>query len=196
MAKKNIKTIDRSKVKNTSVLDKKEKAVKKYDNEKLSVDNKNPDNRNLKNTAKNIKNEIQENESPVIPEQKVTDIRTYGSESDYIVVEMVGKYRNIWNYLTKQEQIRRVKENSKDIEIVPIEFKFEESKEIELLLSQTEKIFLDGVLKDVSMENLLIFADRQGEILSNALIELVLENKEQIKKYRAKILTMIMLEHR
>ena len=193
MAKKNINIIDRSKDKPASVSDKKVNTEKKYDNEKLKADNKNPDNKDLRNTGQHIKEEIQKNESPAIPEQKITDIRTYGSDKDYIVVELVGKYRNMWNYLTKPEVIRRIKENSKDIEIIPIEYSFTESKEVEFLFSQLKEIFLDGISTEVSMENLQKFADRHGEVLNTALLELMTANIEQLKKYQAGILTIHML---
>ena len=193
MAKKNINIIDRSKDKPASVSDKKEDIEKRYQNAKLKVDNKNPDNKDLRNTGQHIKEELKKNESPVIPEQKITDIRTYGSDKDYIVVELVGKYRNMWNYLTKPEVIRRIKENSKDIEIIPIEYSFTESKEVEFLFSQLNEIFLDGVSTEVSMENLQTFADRHGEILNKALLELMTENMVQLKKYQAGILTIHML---
>ena len=193
MAKKNINIIDRSKGKPASVSDKKEDIEKKYDNEKLKVDNQNPDNKDLRNTGQHIKEEIKKNDSPVIPEQKITDIRTYGSDKDYIVVELVGKYRNMWNYLTKPEVIRRIKEDSKDIEIIPIEYNFTESKEVEFLFSQLNEIFLDGVSTKVSIENLQKFSDRHGEILSKAMLELMSENIEQLKKYQAGILTIHML---
>ena len=193
MAKKNIDIIDRSKDKPASVPDKKENTEKKYDNEKLSADNKNPDNKDLKNTGQHIKEELKKSESPIIPEQKITDIRTYRSDKDYIVVELVGKYRNMWNYLTKPEVIRRIKEDSKDIEIIPIEYNFTESKEVEFLFSQLNEIFLDGVSTKVSMENLQKFSDRHGEILSKAMLELMSENIEQLKKYQAGILTIHML---
>ena len=193
MAKKNINIIDRSKDKPASVSDKKEDIEKRYQNAKLKVDNKNPDNKDLRNTGQHIKEELKKNESPVIPEQKIKDIRTYGSDKDYIVVELVGKYRNMWNYLTKPEVIRRIKEDSKDIEIIPIEYNFTESKEVEFLFSQLNEIFLDGVSTKVSMENLQKFSDRHGEILSKAMLELMSENIEQLKKYQAGILTIHML---
>ena len=193
MAKKNINIIDRSKDKPASVSDKKEDIEKRYQNAKLKVDNKNPDNKDLRNTGQHIKEELKKNESPVIPEQKITDIRTYGSDKDYIVVELVGKYRNMWNYLTKPEVIRRIKEDSKDIEIIPIEYNFTESKEVEFLFSQLNEIFLDGVNTEVSMENLQKFSDRHGEILNKAILELMKENMVQLKKYQAGILTIHML---
>ncbi len=193
MAKKNINIIDRSKDKPASVSDKKVNTEKKYDNEKLKVDNKNPDNKDLRNTGQHIEEELKKNESPVIPEQKITDIRTYGSDKDYVVVELVGKYRNMWNYFTKPEVIRRIKEDSKDIEIIPIEYSFTESKEVEFLFSQLNEIFLDGVNTEVSMENLQKFSDRHGEILNKAILELMKENMVQLKKYQAGILTIHML---
>ena len=193
MAGNKIRREDRSKVKSASVSDKKEDIEKRYQNAKLKVDNKNPDNKDLRNTGQHIKEELKKNESPVIPEQKITDIRTYGSDKDYIVVELVGKYRNMWNYLTKPEVIRRIKEDSKDIEIIPIEYNFTESKEVEFLFSQLNEIFLDGVSTKVSMENLQKFSDRHGEILSKAMLELMSENIEQLKKYQAGILTIHML---
>ena len=65
MAKKNIEIIDRSKKNVSSVPDKQENL--KYQNEKLKVNNQNPDNKDLKNTGEDIKKEIEINESPVIP---------------------------------------------------------------------------------------------------------------------------------
>ena len=191
MAKKNIEIIDRSKENVTSVPDKQENL--KYQNEKLRVNNQNPDNKGLKNTGEDIKKEIESNEAPVIPEQKITNIKTYGTKTDKLVVELVGKYRNIWNYLTKPDVIRRVKENSKDIEVIPIEYSFMESKEIECLFSQLKEIYLDGVSTEISMENLNKFGDRHGEILNEVLLELISSNVEQIKKYQAGIRIIYML---
>ena len=191
MAKKNIEIIDRSKENVSSVLDKQENL--KYQNEKLRVNNQNPDNKGLKNTGEDIKKEIESKESPVIPEQQITNIKTYGTKTDKLVVELVGKYRNIWNYLTKTDVIRRIKENSKDIEVIPIEYSFMESKEIEFLFSQIKEIYLDGVSIEVSMENLNKFSDRHGEILSEVLLELISSNVEQIKKYQAGIQIIYML---
>ena len=79
------------------------------------------------------------------------------------------------------------------IEIIPIEYNFTESKEVEFLFSQLNEIFLDGVSTKVSMENLQKFSDRHGEILSKAMLELMSENIEQLKKYQAGILTIHML---
>ena len=191
MAKKNIEIIDRSKENVSSVPDKQENL--KYQNEKLRVNNQNPDNKGLKNTGEDIKKEIESNESPVIPEQQITNIKTYGTKTDKLVVELVGKYRNIWNYLTKPDVIRRVKENSKDIEVIPIEYSFMESKEIEFLFSQLKEIYLDGVSTEISMENLNKFGDRHGEILNEVLLELISSNVEQIKKYQAGIRIIYML---
>lgn len=191
MAKKNIEIIDRSKKNVSSVPDKQENL--KYQNEKLKVNNQNPDNKDLKNTGEDIKKEIESNESPVIPEQQITNIKTYGTKTDKLVVELVGKYRNIWNYLTKPDVIRRIKENSKDIEVIPIEYSFMESKEIEFLFSQIKEIYLDGISIEVSMENLNKFSDRHGEILSEVLLELISSNVEQIKKYQAGIQIIYML---
>ncbi len=191
MAKKNIEIIDRSKKNVSSVPDKQENL--KYQNEKLRVNNQNPDNKGLKNTGEDIKKEIESDESSVIPEQKITNIKTYGTKIDKLVVELVGKYRNIWNYLTKPDVIRRIKENSKDIEVIPIEYSFMESKEIEFLFSQVKEIYLDGVNTEVSMENLNKFGDRHGEILSEVLLELISSNVEQIKKYQAGIQIIYML---
>ena len=157
------------------------------------MNNQNPDNKGLKNTGEDIKKEIESNEAPVIPEQKITNIKTYGTKTDKLVVELVGKYRNIWNYLTKPDVIRRVKENSKDIEVIPIEYSFMESKEIEFLFSQLKEIYLDGVSTEISMENLNKFGDRHGEILNEVLLELISSNVEQIKKYQAGIRIIYML---
>ena len=191
MAKKNIEIIDRSKKNVSSVPDKQENL--KYQNEKLKVNNQNPDNKDLKNTGEDIKKEIESNESPVIPEQQITNIKTYGTKTDKLVVELVGKYRNIWNYLTKPDVIRRVKENSKDVEVIPIEYSFMESKEIEFLFSQLKEIYLDGVSTEINMENLNKFGDRHGEILNEVLLELISSNVEQIKKYQAGIQIIHML---
>ena len=191
MAKKNVEIINRNKEKTSSVPDKQENL--KYQNEKLKVNNQNPDNKGLKNTGEDIKKEIESNEAPVIPEQKITNIKTYGTKTDKLVVELVGKYRNIWNYLTKPDVIRRIKENSKDIEVIPIEYSFMESKEIEFLFSQIKEIYLDGISIEVSMENLNKFSDRHGEILSEVLLELISSNVEQIKKYQAGIQIIYML---
>ena len=100
MAAKKILKEDRSKGNDASVKDKDKGKEKEYDNKSLGVDNKNPDNKDLKNTVSDIEKEIEKAKAPIIPEQKITNFKTYGSDNDYIVVETVGKYRNIWNYIT------------------------------------------------------------------------------------------------
>ena len=190
MAKKNINTIDRSKIKSASVSDKKEDIEKRYQNAKLKVDNKNPDNKDLKNTGQHIKEELKKNESPVIPEQKITDIRTYGSSDYCIVVEMVGTFRNMWNYLNKKMHIRRIKEDGKDLEIVPIEFELGESREFELLQSQLIKIIIEGVEVEKTQENLLKFADKKGGDFLEAMLGLLEENLEEMGKLRAKTMSL------
>ncbi len=190
MAKKNINIIDRSKIKSASVSDKKEDIAKRYQNAKLKVDNKNPDNKDLKNKSQHIKEELQKNESPVIPEQKITDIRTYGSSDYCIVVEMVGTFRNMWNYLNKKMHIRRIKEDGKDLEIVPIEFELGESREFELLQSQLIKIVIEGVEVEKTQENLLKFADKKGTDFLEAMLGLLEENLEEMGKLRAKTMSL------
>ncbi len=190
MAKKNINIIDRSKIKSASVSDKKEDIEKRYQNAKLKVDNKNPDNKDLKNKSQHIKEELQKNESPVIPEQKITDIRTYGSSDYCIVVEMVGTFRNMWNYLNKKMHIRRIKEDGKDLEIVPIEFELGESREFELLQSQLIKIVIEGVEVEKTQENLLKFADKKGTDFLEAMLGLLEENLEEMGKLRAKTMSL------
>ena len=190
MAKKNINIIDRSKIKSASVSDKKEDIEKRYQNAKQKEDNKNPDNKDLKNKSQHIKEELQKNESPVIPEQKITDIRTYGSSDYCIVVEMVGTFRNMWNYLNKKMHIRRIKEDGKDLEIVPIEFELGESREFELLQSQLIKIVIEGVEVEKTQENLLKFADKKGTDFLEAMLGLLEENLEEMGKLRAKTMSL------
>ena len=62
MAGNKLRREDRSKGKSASVLEKKSDIEKRYNNAKLRVDNKNPDNKDLKNTAEYIKEEIKKNE--------------------------------------------------------------------------------------------------------------------------------------
>ena len=153
---------------------------------------KNLDNKNLKN--KDIKNKSEKldkkEDSKAIPEGKVTNVKTYGSEKDYIVVELVGKYRNMWNYLKKHTHIQRIKKDKEDLEFIPIEYSLEDGKEFEFLLSQIEKIILDGIETEKTQENLLKFADRKGEEFTEALYELVSFNMVEMGKLKAK--TMIL----
>ncbi len=190
MAGNKIRREDRSKDNPASVSEKKENTEKKYDNAKLKIDNKNPDNKDLKNTGQHIKEEIKKNDSPVIPEQKITDIRTYGSSDYCIVVEMVGTFRNMWNYLNKKMHIRRIKEDGKDLEIVPIEFELGESREFELLQSQLIKIIIEGVEVEKTQENLLKFADKKGGDFLEAMLGLLEENLEEMGKLRAKTMSL------
>lgn len=186
MAGNKIKREDRSKGKPASVSDKKEDIEKRYQNAKLKIDNKNTDNKDLRNTGQHIKEEMKKNESPVIPEQKITDIKTFGSSDYCIVVEMVGKFRNMWNYLNKKMHIRRIKEDSKDLEVIPIEFELGESREFELLQSQLIKIIIEGVEVEKTQENLLKFADKKGTDFLEAMLGLIEENLEEMGKLRAK----------
>ena len=144
-------------------------------------------NRNQNNNNSDLKKEIKEKtESPVISEEKTTDIRKFGTDQDCIVVELVGTFRNMWNYLNKKTHIQRMKEGSKEFEIIPIEFTLEESKDFEFLSAQTVKLIIEGVEVDKSKENFLKFANKKGEDFSEAMTVLVAENLTQMGKLKAK----------
>ena len=152
-------------------------------------------NKDVDNKQQSLKEEIKEKtESPVIEEGKTTDIRKFGTEQDCIVVEMVGSFRNTWNYLNKKTHIQRLKEGSKEYEIVPIEFVLEDSKEFEFLTSQTLKIIIEGVEVDKTKENFLKFADKKGEDFSEAMTGLVVENVAKMGKLKAKTVLLRTLE--
>ena len=68
MAAKKILKEDRSKGNDASVKDKDKGKEKEYDNKSLGVDNKNPDNKDLKNTVSDIEKEIEKAKAPIIPE--------------------------------------------------------------------------------------------------------------------------------
>ncbi|MCP1226666.1 hypothetical protein [Sebaldella sp. S0638] len=141
------------------------------------------DNSELDNKKTNLKKEAENN---VIPESKITNIKTFGSSEDCIVVEMVGTFRNMWNYLNKKMHIRRIREDTKDLEVIPIEFELGESREFELLQSQLIKIIIEGVEVEKTQENLLKFADKKGADFLEAMLGLLEENLEELGKLRAK----------
>ena len=157
--------------------------------------NQNQNNRNIKHKAETTSDEVKKGiESAAIEDSKVTDIKTFGSDKDYIVVELVGTYRNMWNYVQKQKTIQRLKENKEEVEVIPIEFTLEESREFEFLFAQIDKLYLDGALADKTQANVLKFADRKGEDFSNAMLELISLNALNVGKLRAQILLINTLD--
>ena len=158
---------------------------------KKNIDKKKIKNKNIKNKAENLEGK---EEGKTIPEGKITNVKTYGSDKDYIVVELVARYRNMWNYLKKHTHIQRIKKDKDDLEFIPIEYSLEDGKEFEFLLSQIEKVILDGVEVEKTQENLLKFADRKGEGFTEALLELANLNMVELGKLKAKTMILGTLE--
>lgn len=110
-----------------------------------------------------------------IPERKVTNIIEFGKDGNMVVVETVGRFRNLMNlihkprvkerYIEEKYIDREGKEQKREIkEIQNIYYSFEESPEFELILSQTQKIILENKEVDTTANNLIKFFDREPQM--------------------------------
>lgn len=107
-----------------------------------------------------------------IPENKISSIVEFGKDGNRLVVETVGSFRNLMNYLHKPMTKKRIIEETytdnlgkqqkrEIIEIQNIYYSFEETKEFELIQAQTVKIILEEKEVDLTANNLLKFFDRE-----------------------------------
>lgn len=110
-----------------------------------------------------------------ILEKRVTNIIEFGKDGNMVVVETVGRFRNLMNlihkprvkerYIEEKYIDREGKEQKREIkEIQNIYYPFEESPEFELILSQTQKIILENKEVDTTANNLIKFFDREPQM--------------------------------
>lgn len=107
-----------------------------------------------------------------IPENKISNIVEFGKDGNKLVIETVGSFRNLMNFLHKPMTKKRIieeayidnlgKQQKREIvEIQNIYYPFEETKEFELIQAQTVKIILEEKEVDLTANNLLKFFDRE-----------------------------------
>ena len=120
--------------------------------------------------------EDQTEESETVRDKSATKVLTYGADGDFIVVELVATFRNLYNYLNKPRHKYRYHNQGSITERISIFYELEESHDFELLYNQTLKITLDNKEADKTIDNFVSFLNRQGIIFKKALEELLEEN--------------------
>lgn len=107
-----------------------------------------------------------------IPENKISNIVEFGKDGNKLVIETVGSFRNLMNFLHRPMTKKRIieetyidnlgKQQKREIvEIQNIYYPFEETKEFELIQAQTVKIILEEKEVDLTANNLLKFFNRE-----------------------------------
>ncbi len=120
--------------------------------------------------------EDQTEEAETIKDKSATKVVTYGANGDFIVVELVASFRNLYNYLNKPRHKYRYHNQGSITERIAVFYDLEESHDFELLYNQTIKITLDNKEADKTIDNFITFLDRQGAVFKKALEELLNEN--------------------
>ena len=120
--------------------------------------------------------EDQTEEAETIKDKSATKVVTYGANGDFIVVELVASFRNLYNYLNKPRHKYRYHNQGSITERIAVFYDLEESHDFELLYNQTIKITLDNKETDKTIDNFITFLDRQGAVFKKALEELLNEN--------------------
>ena len=120
--------------------------------------------------------EDQTEEPETIKDKSATKVVTYGANGDFIVVELVASFRNLYNYLNKPRHKYRYHNQGSITERIAVFYDLEESHDFELLYNQTIKITLDNKETDKTIDNVITFLDRQGAVFKKALEELLNEN--------------------
>ncbi len=120
--------------------------------------------------------EDQTEESETIKDKSATKVVTYGENGDFIVVELIATFRNLYTYLNKPRHKYRYHNQGSITERISIFYDLEESHDFELLYNQTMKITLDNKEVDKTIDNFVIFLNRQGAVFRKALEELLSEN--------------------
>lgn len=140
--------------------------------EKVIADAKNKEQINEK-IQENLKEE--QNKITPLEEKKVTDIVTFSDGTDKIVIETVANFRNIYNYLATPLYKKRVLEN--DIfEIIPINYRLDDSPQFELIKNQTLKLIIDNKeCTEITLDNLVEFFSRNAKLFGQ-IIEKINEN--------------------
>ncbi|MDD7410133.1 hypothetical protein [Fusobacterium gastrosuis] len=115
---------------------------------------------------------MEEKKIEPIQENKISNIVEFGKDGNKLIVETVGTFRNLMNFLHKPTTKKRIieetytdnsgKQQKREIvEIQNIYYLFEETKEFELIQAQTVKIILEEKEVDLTANNLLKFFDRE-----------------------------------
>lgn len=141
--------------------------------EKIHKDVKDDVREDIKN-EKIIEDKTEDSEA--IKDKSATKVLTYGENGDFIVVELVATFRNLYNYLNKPRHKYRYHNQGSITERIAVFYDLEESHDFELLYNQTIKITLDNKEVDKTIDNFITFLDRQGTVFKKALEELLNEN--------------------
>ena len=120
--------------------------------------------------------EDQTEEPETVKDKSATKVVTYGGNGDFIVVELVATFRNLYTYLNKPRHKYRYHNQGSITERIAIFYDLEESHDFELLYNQTLKITLDNKEVEKTIDNFITFLNRQGIIFKKALEELLGEN--------------------
>lgn len=122
------------------------------------------------------------NDIKPIENKVVTKITTFGSKKNYIVIETVASFINYYNYINTPSYKTVVKNETQDTEIIPINYSFLDSPQVELIISQTKELILDG--EKVSN----ITKEKIGELFSKEpdtylkILEEIKNNSEEVDK--------------
>lgn len=123
---------------------------------------------------------MEEKKIEPIQENKISNIVEFGKDGNKLIVETVGTFRNLMNFLHKPTTKKRIieetytdnsgKQQKREIvEIQNIYYPFEETKEFELIQAQTVKIILEEKEVDLTANNLLKFFDREPYIFKKIM---------------------------
>lgn len=104
-----------------------------------------------------------------LEDKEVTDVTSFGSKDTYIVVETIAKFGNMMNYLNTKEEIQRYNPVTQNVEIVPIEYDFLNSKEYKLVFNQVLKIVIEGTEKELTKDNFNKVINIHKTVFENAL---------------------------
>lgn len=117
-----------------------------------------------------MEREIKQEIEP-IPDLEATHVASFGSKTNYLLVECVANFGNMMNYKNTPKNYTKISNGG--ISAVPFEYDFKNSKEYKLIYGQTLKIVLDGQEADKTHDNFDKVLDRNKAIFEFILKEIL-----------------------
>lgn len=106
-----------------------------------------------------------------VPDRETTSVVSYGTKENTLVVETVGSFINMMNYINSTNTIIRFINGG--VEQVPMNFEFDKSREYKLVYSQVIKIVLDGKECEKTEKELQRVLDIEKDIFSQILKDIL-----------------------
>lgn len=108
---------------------------------------------------------------------EISDVKNYGDVKTGVTLERVGSFLNMMNYLNSTTTTTKIINGG--LEIAPVFFEFDKSREYILIFNQVIKLFIDGVEVTKTKENFNMILNIHKNIFKE-MLEDVLTRSENV----------------